>query len=282
MARPAADHTTSRVSGERGRKAAVFAHRASEALPSTLFRRTFGRWRTAPTGSSVTSASPVTVTWSASTIVGWSAPATATAGSAGTLWRSSNGWTSAPGTPAPPRPRPLTPDVSSPWNGSFTPCETWADQSAWSSKPSTRTGTGRRWSSVSSRCSRRTAWPHRCPTPRSRSPSCRSHRWPSGASAGWLRTCRRCNCWRPYPRYRAAVCRSVRGSRVRACGWCGYGPGWCRRYATPATRCTSGPNRPTDLDLVLRLGVDGIITDRPAESLALVGRCLPPETPSSP
>lgn len=41
-------------------------------------------------------------------------------------------------------------------------------------------------------------------------------------------------------------------------------------------------NRPTDLDLVLRLGVDGIITDRPAETLARVGRCLPPETPSSP
>src|SRR5690606_41676803 len=39
---------------------------------------------------------------------------------------------------------------------------------------------------------------------------------------------------------------------------------------------------PTDLDLVLRLGVDGIITDRPAETLARVGRCLPPETPSSP
>lgn len=31
-------------------------------------------------------------------------------------------------------------------------------------------------------------------------------------------------------------------------------------------------NQPTDLDLALRLGVDGIITDRPAETLARLGR----------
>lgn len=41
-------------------------------------------------------------------------------------------------------------------------------------------------------------------------------------------------------------------------------------------------NRPADLDLVLRLGVDGIITDRPAETLTRLGRALPPDPPSGP
>ena len=249
----------------------VFAHRGSSAvLPEHTLPRTCARSTRAPTGWSATSGSPATGTWSACTTAGSTAPATARAGSAGTPWPSWTRSTSARGAGPPAELR--RPTRSGPGPAAHArpaarrrarrrPAGAAADrdQTPHPVRRGRRAPAGRAAAPV--RAGRARA---RRPGPGDGDVVLRAGRAPDAAS--WPPACPRRCCWRCSRRACARpACRSAPGSPAPASAWSGPGPSWsprCRPAGNQVYVWTV--NEADDLDLVLELGVDGIITDRPA------------------